>query len=372
MAEALYIGLMSGTSMDGIDAALVAIDDQSCAIKATVSPAYPDLLRQRLQRLVEPPHKTDLAHIGGLHTAVAHAFAAAVNDLLTLSGLRAADIVALGSHGQTVFHRPGTDEPFSMQLGDPGTLAVLTGITVVADFRNADLALGGQGAPLVPAFHRWVFGSPGTDRAVVNIGGIANVTLLHADGTTTGFDTGPGNGLLDLWCNQHRSRPFDESGQWAASGSADSGLLKQMRADPYFRSSPPKSTGREYFNVNWLRAQLERYPSSPCAENIQATLSELTALEIAAAIKANPKCTDIAVCGGGAYNLDLMQRLRNSLPGCTVDTTARLGIDPSWVESAAFAWLAQQRLLGKPTNVPAVTGASRPVCLGGIFLPPGS
>jgi anhydro-N-acetylmuramic acid kinase len=371
MTQALYIGLMSGTSMDGIDAALVTIDDRSCAIKATVSPAYPDALRQRLEQLVAHPHDTDLAQIGGLHTGVAHAFAAAVTDLLTLAGLEAADVVALGSHGQTVFHRPGTDEPFSMQLGDPGMLAVLTGITVVADFRNADLALGGQGAPLVPAFHRWLFGSTGTTTAVVNIGGIANVTLLHADGATTGFDTGPGNGLLDLWCYQHRSRPFDENGRWAASGSVDSGLLKQMRDDPYFRSTPPKSTGREYFNANWLTAQLERYPSSPCASDIQATLSELTAAEIAAAIRVNSECTDVAVCGGGAYNGDLMQRLQKALPECTVDSTARLGIDPAWVESAAFAWLAHQRLLGRATNVPAVTGASRSVCLGGVFLPPG-
>ena len=370
MTEALYIGLMSGTSMDGIDAALVEIDDQSCTIKATVSPPYPDALRQRLEVLVARPHETDLVEIGKLHTGVAHAFAAAVENLLTVSSAKATDITALGSHGQTVFHEPGTKEPFSMQLGDPGTLAVLTGITVVADFRNADLALGGQGAPLVPGFHRWAFGSPGTDRAVVNIGGIANITRLHADGTTTGFDTGPGNGLLDLWCNAHRSSPFDESGQWAASGSVDSGLLKQMRADPYFKSAPPKSTGREYFNENWLRAQLDRYPSPPRAEDVQATLSELTALEIAAAVKIVPACTDVAVCGGGAHNLDLMQRLHNVLPECTVDTTTRLGIDPSWVESAAFAWLARQRLLGIPTNVPTVTGASAPVCLGGVFLPP--
>jgi anhydro-N-acetylmuramic acid kinase len=356
--------------MDGIDAALVKIDNQSCTVKAAVSPPYPDSIRQRLELLVTPPHQTDLARIGALHTGIAHAFAAAVTDLLAASSVEATDIVALGSHGQTVFHQPGTKEPFSMQLGDPGTLAALTGITVVADFRNADLALGGQGAPLVPAFHRWAFGSLQNDRAVVNIGGIANVTLLHADGTTTGFDTGPGNGLLDLWCSKHRSTPYDNDGQWAATGTVDSGLLKQMRAEPYFKMAPPKSTGREYFNFGWLTTQLDQCPSSPSAQDIQATLSELTAIEIATAIQSIPACKEIAVCGGGAHNLDLMQRIRNLLPGRSVDTTARWGMDPSWVEAAAFAWLARQRLQGKPSNVPAVTGATAPICLGGVYLPP--
>jgi anhydro-N-acetylmuramic acid kinase len=370
MTAAKYIGLISGTSMDGIDAALVEIDDRSCTITATVSPAYTDALRQRLEALVTPPHESDLRRIGALHTGVAHAFAGAVAELLTASGVAASDIVALGSHGQTVFHEPGTNEPFSMQLGDPGTLAALTGITVVADFRNADLALGGQGAPLVPAFHRWAFGSLQTDRAVVNIGGIANVTLLHANGTTTGFDTGTGNGLMDLWCSRHQGTPYDVGGQWAATGKVNSGLLEQMRDDAYFAMAPPKSTGREYFNIDWLTAQLDRYSPLPSAEDVQATLSELTASEIAAAIQSYPACADIAICGGGAHNLDLMRRIRNLLPGRAVDTTSRWGMDPGWVEAAAFAWLAHQRLHGEPSNVPAVTGANKLVSLGGVFLPP--
>jgi anhydro-N-acetylmuramic acid kinase len=370
MTQSLYIGLMSGTSMDGIDAALVQIDDQSCTIRATASPAYPDALRRRLEQMIARPDEAGLTDFGALHIGVARAFATAVADLLKSSGASPADITAVGSHGQTVFHHPEAKAPFSIQLGDPGTLAALSGITVVADFRTADMALGGQGAPLAPAFHRWAFGTPGTDRAVVNIGGIANITILHADGSTTGFDTGPGNGLMDLWCNRHRSKPFDERGQWAASGSVDKNLLKQMRDDPYFQLPAPKSTGREYFNANWLDDQLGWYPSSPAAEDVQATLGELTASEIAASVASVPTCTDVAVCGGGAHNEDLMQRLRNELPACAVETTDRWGVDPSWVEAAAFAWLARQRLLGKPSNLPDVTGASSRVSLGGVFLPP--
>jgi anhydro-N-acetylmuramic acid kinase len=370
MTKELYIGLISGTSMDGLDAALVEFEDRTCTIKATVSPPYSDGLRERLERLVAPPHETRLAEVGALHTGVAHAFAAAVSELLTAAGVDASAIRAVGSHGQTVFHQPGTSEPFSMQLGDPGTLAALTGITVVADFRNADLASGGQGAPLVPAFHRWAFGSLRTDRAVVNIGGIANVTLLHADGTTTGFDTGTGNGLMDLWCREHRSMPYDDSGKWAATGTVNTALLKQMRDDPYFAMAPPKSTGREYFNADWLTAHLDRTSPQPSAEDIQATLSELTASEIAVAIRSIPTCTEIAICGGGAHNLNLIERIRNLLPGCSVDTTARWGMDPSWVEAAAFAWQARQRLSGEPSNVPSVTGASASISLGGVFLPP--
>lgn len=370
MTDELYIGLMSGTSMDGIDAVLVEIGDQACTILGTHSLAYPGNLRNCLQRAVMDPGAVDLIEIGTLDKQVAHSFAAAALGLLKTSNFEATAITAVGSHGQTVLHRPDLPEPFSVQLGDPGTLAATTGITVVADFRNADLALGGQGAPLVPAFHRWAFGATHINRAVVNIGGIANVTLLHADGTTTGFDTGPGNALLDQWCKEHHGTPFDDAGAWAAQGSVHPELLKKMHADAYFNLAPPKSTGLDYFNLRWLQQQLKSCTVQPSYQDTQATLSECTAQEIAACIRSMSNVKDIAICGGGAYNTDLMGRIRDALPACNIDTTNRWGIEPAWVECVAFAWLARQRLRGAPTSIPAVTGATAAVSLGGVYLPP--
>jgi anhydro-N-acetylmuramic acid kinase len=373
MTDELYIGLMSGTSMDGIDAALVEIGDRSCTIHGTYSLAYPGDLRSRLERAVEDPGATDLTEIGALDKQVARSFADAALGLLKISNFEASAVTAIGSHGQTVLHRPDDPEPFSIQLGDPGTLAAAVGITVVADFRNADLALGGQGAPLVPAFHRWAFGDTQINRAVVNIGGIANVTLLYADGTTTGFDTGPGNTLLDQWCKEHHGTPFDDGGAWAAQGFVHTELLQKMRADTYFELAPPKSTGLDYFNLRWLQQRLKSCAVQPSHQDTQATLSECTAQEIAACIHHGMSdVKDVAICGGGAFNTDLMDRIRHALPEDSINTTARWGIDPAWVESAAFAWLARQRLRGVPTSIPAVTGASAPVSLGGVYLPPGA
>jgi len=372
MTGELYIGLMSGTSMDGIDAVLVELSDQSCTIRETIFLPYPADTRARLRALVCNPGQTDLAEFGALHTRVARIFAAAAVDLLHASGNHASDIVAVGSHGQTVLHRPGGDDPFSLQLGDPGTLAAAIGIQVVGDFRNADMALGGQGAPLVPAFHRWAFGKSNVNRAVINIGGIANVTLLHADGRTTGFDTGPGNILMDLWCNENRAMSFDDDGNWARSGAVDADLLQHMCGDPYFKLAAPKSTGAEYFNSDWLHRQLTRTSSNPSAADTQATLSELTAQEIARALKVANDFKRVGICGGGAHNGDLLERIRRALPGHEIATTTAWGIDPDWVEATAFAWLARQRLRGIPTNTPTVTGAKSPVSLGGVFLPPGN
>jgi anhydro-N-acetylmuramic acid kinase len=358
--------------MDGIDAALVAFGNRSCTIRATGFSAYPVDMRARLQALVRNPGQIDLAEFGALHIAVAQVFAAATIDLLQAAGHKASDVTAVGSHGQTILHQPGGDAPFSIQLGDPGTLAAAIGMQVVADFRNTDLALGGQGAPLVPGFHRWAFGASNDNRAVINIGGIANITLLHCDGKTTGFDIGPGNILMDIWCNENRATSFDDDGNWARSGSVDAKLLRLMRTDPYFDLAAPKSTGAEYFNLDWLRRQLTRTSSNPSAADTQATLSELTAQEIAHALNATDAFKQVGVCGGGAHNSDLLERLRRALPDCSIDTTTAWGIDPDWVEAAAFAWLARQRLRGAPTNIPAVTGASAPVSLGGVFLPPGN
>jgi anhydro-N-acetylmuramic acid kinase len=372
MSDELYIGLMSGTSMDGIDAVLVEIGDQSCAIHGTHSLAYPGDLRSRLERAVLDPNAVDLVEYATLDQQVARSFAEAALGLIKTSNFEANVITAVGSHGQTVLHHPDGTESFSIQLGNPGTLAALLGITVVADFRNADLALGGQGAPLAPAFHRWAFGDPHIDRAVVNIGGIANVTLLYADGDTTGFDTGPGNTLLDQWCREHQGTPFDDRGLWAAQGSVQPELLQKMRADDYFQLTPPKSTGLEYFNLGWLQQRIKSCTVQPSNQDTQATLSECTAQEIADGIRGMPDVKDVAVCGGGAYNADLIERIRHALPECTIDTTGRWGIDPSWVEAIAFAWLARQRLRGVPSNIPAVTGARESVSLGGVYLPPGT
>lgn len=369
MTDELYIGLMSGTSMDRIDAVLVKIGDQSCTIHATHSLAYPGDLRSRLERSVKDPGAIDLIEIGTLDKQVARSFAEAALGLLKNSNVEASAISAVGSHGQTVLHRPDLPEPFSVQLGDPGTLAATVGITVVADFRNTDLALGGQGAPLVPAFHRWAFGDTQINRAVVNIGGIANVTLLYADGTTTGFDTGPGNALLDQWCQEHQGAPFDDGGAWAAQGSINPELLQNMRADAYFQLVPPKSTGLDYFNLNWLQQRLKTCNVQPSYQDTQATLSECAAQEIAAAIRGTSNVSEIAICGGGVNNHDLMERIRLALPACSIDTTDRWGIDPAWVESVAFAWLARQRLRGVPTSIPEVTGADAAVSLGGVYLP---
>lgn len=369
MTAELYIGLMSGTSMDAIDAVLVEFDDASCRVRHTLSAEYPRDLASRLDQLTANPAAVALDEVGATHVLVAHAFADAALNLMGHAGVAAAEIRAVGSHGQTVLHRPDADPPFSLQLGEPATLAALTGVTVVADFRSADIALGGQGAPLVPAFHRWAFGDPAELRAVVNIGGIANVTRLDPRGATTGYDTGPGNVLLDQWYRAHRDTGHDIGGGWAAGGTVDENLLSQLSGDAYFARTPPKSTGTEYFNIGWLNDRLREYGGAVDPRDVQATVSELTARTIAAAI---PDAQSTAICGGGAFNTDLMRRLERLLHPRSVTSTSPWGIDPEWVEAIAFAWLARQRLLGEPSNVPTVTGARAAASLGGIYQPPQS
>jgi len=321
MTKELYIGLMSGTSMDGIDAALVEIDTATCTILHTHSAPWPDDLLKQLQEIVTQPGQAKLGSVAGLHIKLGHEFANAALGLLNASGHSPEAIAAIGSHGQTILHAPDASVPHSIQLGDPATIAVATGIRVVADFRNADIALGGQGAPLVPAFHRWIFGRDDEDRAVVNIGGIANVTLLHAGGHTTGFDTGPGNTLLDRWIATHRHSPYDDAGTWAAGGHVNKALLDALADDDYFSRPPPKSTGLEYFNLSWLQRYLDGLTGSPLPQDVQSTLSELTALQIANALHGLPTLRQIAVCGGGAANNDLMSRLGAMLPNCNFQTT---------------------------------------------------
>ncbi|TDJ43797.1 MAG: anhydro-N-acetylmuramic acid kinase [Gammaproteobacteria bacterium] len=367
MNSELYIGLMSGTSMDAIDAVLVAIDDTSCSLKGKIKPPYPDAVRTRLAHLIDSHETISLREVGALHIEVARTFAAVAGDLMKQTGVTPDQVTAVGSHGQTVMHDPDGVAPFSMQLGDPGTLAALIGVPVVADFRAADIALGGQGAPLVPAFHRWAFGHPREIRAVVNIGGIANVTLMPPDADTTGFDTGPGNVLLDQWCRAHLDAALDAGGAWAAGGTVDDHLLKLLRSDAYFARTPPKSTGTDYFNRTWLENILQDSPGTPDPQDVQATLSELTAVTIADALHG---AQSVRVCGGGVWNTDLLGRLDRLLPGCSIASTSDWGLDPDWVEAMAFAWLARQRMHGEPGNLPAVTGARAPISLGGVFLPP--
>jgi anhydro-N-acetylmuramic acid kinase len=362
----LYVGLISGTSVDGVDAVLAEIAEHAFAIRRAATRPYPDDLRRRVARLIETP-QTSLRELGRIDVALGRFFAECALDVIAAAGLAPSEIEAIGHHGQTVYHDPVPPEPFTMQVGDPNVIAAQTGITTVADFRRLDVALGGQGAPLVCAFHAWRFGEPAEPRVVLNIGGIANVTLLVPGAAPLGFDTGPGNTLLDRWTERHRGEPFDRGGAWAAGGAPDEELLARLLAEPYLAAKPPKSTGRELFNAGWLDARLASLGRAVAPQDVQATLAELTARTIADAVdSAGPKFRRIVVCGGGAHNTDLLARLSRAA-GIPVETSAHYGIAPDWVEGAAFAWLAYARLRGKAGNVPSVTGARQAVVLGGVY-----
>lgn len=360
----LYLGLISGTSMDGVDCVLSELGVTDCRILHAITFPYPEELAARLHRLIDEP-VAPLPELGGIDTAVGRFFAECTLRCLADAGVDAAAVKAIGHHGQTVYHRPSGAEPFTMQIGDPNVLAATTGITTIADFRRMDVALGGQGAPLVPAFHAWRFGSPEATRVVVNIGGIANITVLAPGQEPLGFDTGPGNTLLDGWMRRCRDRPYDVAGAWASSGRVDPALLATLLTDPFFATPAPKSTGREQFHMDWLARRLAAHTVADA--DVQATLAELTAVTVADAIRAAaPNCGLVIVCGGGAYNADLIERLRR----CTatpVAPSSDFGILPDWVEGAAFAWLARARLTNAAGNVPSVTGARRPAVLGGVY-----
>ena len=362
-----FIGLISGTSMDGIDAVIASFGPSGMQLLAKREHPYPDELQRALQQAMQNPAACDIDQVGTLDRRVGESFRDAALAVIDAAGLAASDIAAIGSHGQTLRHRPDAAAAFSLQVGDPATIAIGTGITTVADFRRADIAAGGQGAPLVPPFHQWLFGG-GDGRIVLNIGGIANITVLGtATRPASGFDTGPGNTLLDRWSQRHRAKPFDRNGDWAASGRVETDLLERLLGDDYFDLAPPKSTGFEHFNLAWLLERgADRYPP----ENVQATLAELTARSIAAAIDEYGRQVDeVLVCGGGAHNADLMRRLKARLRGVPVASTAGAGLDPDWVEATAFAWLAMRTLEGRSGNLPSVTGASRKVVLGAIHSP---
>ncbi len=370
MKPELFIGALSGTSIDGIDVALVRFAPQP-ALVASHFVAYPEALRRELLALCVPG-ENEIDPLGRADVQVGRLFAQAINELLAKVALPPSEICAIGSHGQTIRHRPGGATAFTLQIGDPNMITAITGITVVADFRRKDMALGGQGAPLVPAFHEAVFQKQGADRIVVNIGGIANVTMLPGDTAApiAGFDTGPGNTLLDAWSRRVLHEPMDRDGAFAARGKVNGELLAAMQTDRYFTRTPPKSTGPEYFSMEWLQRHLSA--AGPVAEvDVQATLLALTAQTIADAIRRFPSIgpTDIFVCGGGAHNDTLMRSLQECLPSCTVGRTDALGVPVDWVEAMAFAWLARQRMHGQPGNCPIVTGAKRLAVLGGLWLP---
>jgi anhydro-N-acetylmuramic acid kinase len=357
-----YIGLMSGTSCDGIDCALVRIEKSKIELIDTHFSRFPPELRQNILDLCEPGANA-IERLGRCDVELGQQYARSVQQLLNKTRVSQHSIRAIGCHGQTIRHRPKQDVPFTLQIGDPNTLAALTQIDTVADFRRRDIALGGQGAPLMPAFHQALITPSQRPAWVVNIGGMANVTQLLPS-RTSGHDTGPGNVLLDLHFQQHHDFLFDRDGAFARRGKCHPILLQQMLNDPYFSRATPKSTGREYFNTHWLDQQLKLYRKTTPAETIQHTLVALTAHSIAAAI--HPSSAPVWICGGGVHNTLLMEKLQQQISG-PVNTTDQLGIAPDWVEAAGFAWLAHQTIHQQSGNIPTVTGAQRACVLGAVW-----
>ncbi len=363
------IGLMSGTSIDGIDAALINTKQGIFSLSGHHSIDFTAECRNEILKLCAPGNN-EIQRMGTLDRQLGEAFARCCNELLQKFGIPPQKVRAIGSHGQTIRHHPqGINGPgFTCQIGDPNTIAELTGITTVADFRRRDIAAGGEGAPLVPAFHQAVFTSPTANRAVINIGGMANISVLQRDGSYSGFDTGPGNVLMDSWIQEHLNQPYDENGQWSLTGQVDTELLHQLMNHPFIKALPPKSTGRETFNLSFLQDTLANINTNANAADVQATLLAFTAQSIAEAVQLHASdCSEIYICGGGANNTALKNSLSEKLPDCSVASTEALGIPPQWVEASAFAWLAQQTLDKRPGNAPSVTGAKKPVILGGIY-----
>ncbi|MDT8407401.1 MAG: anhydro-N-acetylmuramic acid kinase [Methylococcales bacterium] len=363
-----YIGLMSGTSLDGIDAALVDFSEPPGRLKAFVYQPFNAAFKARLKAVVSAQAAVDLQELGRLDTLLGAQFAATVQALLSQAGVDKGQVNAIGSHGLTLYHHPDADCSFCLQMGDPNRIVEHCGITTVADFRRRDLAAGGQGAPLVPAFHQAIWGGAGETRAIVNIGGIANITVLPNDAATAvlGFDSGPGNGLLDAWIEELLDEAYDRDGQWAATGQVLPEVLAVLLDDAYFAKPMPKSTGKEYFNLDWLQGKVAINNYRPA--DIQATLLALTVESLSMALAASPNPPDrVIVCGGGAFNQWLMRKLSQRLAPLTVVSSTAYGIDPDCVEAMAFAWLARQTLQARPGNLPSVTGAAHPVVLGGIY-----
>ncbi|MFO6424481.1 anhydro-N-acetylmuramic acid kinase [Motilimonas sp. KMU-193] len=360
-----YIGLMSGTSLDGVDVSIV--DLTSWPIKPIFSQTFvlPNTIQQNTLSICQGQPLT-LVQLGQLDHQIGRYHAECVNAALQQSGIKAAQIKAIGSHGQTVFHHPNGEHPFTLQIGDANIIAAQTGITTVADFRRMDMAYGGQGAPLVPAFHQAIFTPETGTNIVLNIGGIANITVLAKGQPTLGYDTGPGNMLMNAWIEAKLNKPYDKNGHWAAQGCIIPELLDKLLQAPYFALPTPKSTGREYFNLGWLLAFLN---NDYQAADVQHTLMHFTAQTIADQIKHFSSVNQIILCGGGVHNTTLCNTLRGLLPEQQVVSSIEYGMDPDYVEAIAFAWLAKQRLESQAGNLPEVTGAKKAATLGAIYQP---
>jgi len=368
----LYIGLMSGTSMDGVDGVLVDFSGTAPQVLSAHFLPYPQALRQGFLEL-NRPGENELHRAAVATHELVHLYAEVSRTLIDRAALPSLSIRAIGAHGQTVRHQPpapGTTHPYTWQLNQPALLAELTGLAVVADFRSRDLAAGGQGAPLVPPFHAALFAQPGVSRAVVNIGGIANITTLPAQGDVRGLDTGPGNVLLDGWCQRHTGQIFDADGAWGLTGTPHPELLSHLMQDDFFQQTGVKSTGRDRFHLAWLQAQLRGY-SHLSPQDVQATLAQLTARSISQALLDQPwnpvPLSELVVCGGGSKNQQIMQMLADALPGVEVMPSDRLGWPSQWVEPAAFAWLARLHVLGLTGSLAQVTGARGPRILGAYY-----
>ena len=368
MARELFAGVMSGTSLDGVDAVIADFSPASgkcCETLGAAHVGYPTLVRDELLAL-QTPGANELARAGAAANMLAELYADAIGRALVAGKLERDAVAAAGVHGQTLRHRP--DRGWTLQLNNAARVAEKADMTVVADFRSRDVAAGGQGAPLVPAFHAALFRRDDVDRVIVNLGGIANITILPRDGAVSGFDTGPGNVLSDQWCARQRGDPYDAQGAWAATGKADKKLLDALLTDPFFAQTPPKSTHRDRFNVAWLKQKLEAAGWKGDSEDVQATLVALTARTIADAVRRYaPSTQEVLACGGGANNATLMRALAAELKPRRVDTTLSEGVPVEHVEALAFAWLAREALAGKPGNLPAVTGAKGPRILGAIY-----
>jgi len=355
--------MISGTSRDGVDAALVNFEDDRSDVREAICIPYPPGLAKSLHHQILTGRRLDRDVLEELDQQLADHFSHTVQQLLDKAGVNAQEVTAIGSHGQTVWHEPDGPEPESIQLGDPGRIAQQTGIVTVGDFRRADIEAGGQGAPLAPLLHRALFRPQGGVRVVLNLGGIANISIIDQAGEVSGFDTGPANCLMDAWVQFHRGEPYDQAGDWAAGGSIVPDLLTGMLTDPYFQRPAPKSTGVEYFNLSWL----ERFDLKPDLNprDVQATLAELSAITTADSIRPQQP-GDVLVCGGGVHNSNLLKRLCALLPDTPIRSTVEFSLDPDSIEAVLFAWLARERLAGRPLDTRSITGAQVPVLLGTV------
>ena len=365
--SSLYIGVMSGTSVDAVDVVIISLNDNSQQMIGSYSQAFDAQVREDILSLCQPGHD-EIERLGKLNTQLGIFYGESVNKCLSENHIDASEIKAIGLHGQTIRHRPNQSLPFTLQAGDPSIVVHLTGILTVADFRRRDMAAGGQGAPLAPAFHEAFFSHPQETRAIVNAGGLSNISILEPGAAVMGYDCGPGNCLMDGWISRQQGLPFDKGGEWAGQHTPDQSLLDHLLAHPFFKRPPPKSTGREEFNMPWLDSILDDFPDLT-AGVVQSTLLDLTARSIADSIAQHPKNIDaIYLCGGGAYNRELIRRLA-SMTQCNVGSTSLLGIEPQWVECCGFAWLAKNALHTQPTKLQSVTGANEATTLGAIYPP---